>query len=107
MYHYTVRCEFNLANEKLIGRWVDWLVESHIQDVLDGGASRAVFLKMNSEVPTFEIRYEFESQDSFENYEVHHAPRLRQHGIEKFPPDDLGMKYSRTEGQVLNSFLAS
>lgn len=100
MYCYTVRCEFTTGNDELAKRWLAWLLHSHIQEVLNSGATRAQILQMTAELPTYEIRYEFESEKAFKEYEANHAPRLRDAGIEKFPPDELGLNYSRTDGYV-------
>ena len=100
MYHYTVRCEFPDTDGDLMKRWVSWLVDSHLQDVLNAGATNARILQMRSDVPVLEVRYEFESQKTFLDYEANHAPRLREEGLEKFPSEELGMKFSRSDGWV-------
>ena len=103
MVSYTVRCCF--ADSNVADRWLQWLVEEHIQDVLDAGATAAELFEMDSEARTFEIRYQFNSRDEFNFYEQHHAPRLREEGLRKFPLN-LGLQYSRTIGETLGTFAA-
>lgn len=97
MFSYTVRCGF--TNNDVAASWLNWLKEEHIQDVLNAGATGAEVFKMNNST-TYEIRYQFQNKASFEEYELNHAPGLREEGLAKFPLE-LGLEYSRTTGQSL------
>lgn len=103
MYRYTVRCEFHGDDPELVERWLGWLREPHIADVMLGGATGAEVVKMSADIPTFEIRYQFGSREAFERYERDFAPTLRDEGRQLFPPDQLKMSYQRTDGQVVFS----
>ena len=100
MYRYTVKCAFTSGDELLIQRWLNWLQDPHISDVMSGGALGAEVVRMNNDVPTFEIRYRFPSREVFLTYIAEHAPKLREEGLSKFPLE-LGLAYERSEGQVL------
>ena len=97
MFSYTVRCTFTDA--EVVGRWMNWLRDKHIQDVIDAGAVGAEVFKMNN-TETYELRYQFASQADFEKYELEHAPGLREEGLAEFPLE-LGLEYARTTGESL------
>lgn len=103
MYRYTVRCEFTLNDRKVIERWLGWLRDPHIADVMKGGATGAVVVQMAGEPSIYEIRYQFASREDFEKYESEFAPALKDEGRTLFPPDELGMVYSRSHGHVIHS----
>ena len=100
MYSYTVRCSFK--DDQVAETWLKWLDDEHIQDVINGGAIAAEIFKMDVGL-CYEIRYQFESEQSFRDYEANHAPRLREKGLAKFPLV-LGLEYSRTEGSSIRKF---
>ncbi len=100
MFSYTVRCTF--LNPVVADKWLEWLAEKHIADVLKAGASSAEIFQLDGG-SVYEIRYRFESRSLFEDYERSHAPRLRAEGLERFPLE-LGLEYSRTHGQSLARF---
>lgn len=104
MFSYTVRCTIN--KPETAESWLAWLTCAHIQDVLDAGATRAEIFEMETvavEARTFEIRYRFDSVESFLEYERSHAPRLRAEGLEKFPLE-MGLEYTRSTGKSLHKF---
>ncbi len=103
MYYYTVRCEFHGNDPQIIDRWLSWLRDPHIADVVAGGALDAEVVKMNSVTPTFEIRYRFPSRQAFDRYQAEFAPGLKTEGLRLFPPDALGLVYSRSDGEVIFS----
>ena len=105
MYRYTVCCQFTKNDPSVIEKWLAWLHDPHIADVMKGGATGAEVVKLAGEVPTFEIRYQFSSQAEFAKYEAEFAPNLKSEGRALFPPEELGMVYSRTNGQVVHSTL--
>ena len=67
-----------------------------------GGALGADVVRMDGELTTYEIRYRFASRSQFEIYERDHAPQLRAAGLLRFPLE-LGLSYSRTVGEVIES----
>ena len=106
MFYYTVRCRFAAStNESVIESWLEWLRQGHIQDVIDGGATGASIVEMETEEPesVYEIRYQFPERATFANYETETAPGLREEGLQKFPLE-LGLSYERTIGQELDTF---
>ena len=103
MYRYTVRCEFTSGSSRTVEAWLTWLRNLHLSDVLRSGASSAEIVEMSGEHPVYEIRYQFPCRADFEKYLNEFAPALRQEGLSLFPPDQLGMKYSRTDGFVIHS----
>ncbi len=102
MFLYTVRCRFR-GDVQSIDHWLAWMRDVHIEEVLECGAKSASVVKMDTDVPTYEIRYQFNSRGEFEIYERDHAPRLRAEGLELFPLD-LGLSYERTTGEMLFAF---
>ena len=100
MKRYTVSCRFTGDDPAVAMRWVEWLRENHIADVIQGGATGAEIVRMNADVPTFEIRYRFATAADFERYLSDHAPALRADGLKAFPLE-LGLEYSRTDGEVM------
>ncbi len=102
MYRYTVRCEFHGNDSELVQRWLDWLRDPHIADVMRGGARGAEIVKMTADCPTFEIRYQFASREDFDRYQAEFASALREEGLEKFPLEE-GLVYSRSDGEVVFS----
>ena len=103
MISYTVRCRFDVENREIVEQWLDWLDQTHIEDVKNAGAISAEIFEMDAESPTFEIRYQFACRDAFLKYEREMAPELRRDGLQKFPLE-LGLDYSRTVGQSWRSY---
>lgn len=101
MYRYTVRCEFTFKNDDVIEAWLAWLRDPHIADVMRGGATAAEIVSMAGELPTYEIRYQFANRRDFEHYQKEFAPQLRDEGLSLFPATQLGMVYSRSDGEVI------
>ena len=103
MFVYTVRCRFQSEGQSISESWLTWLRDEHIRDVLQAGAISAEIVAMVDDDLVYEIRYRFESRQSFQIYEQNHAPRLRQDGLKRFPLE-LGLEYSRDTGQILDQF---
>ena len=61
----------------------------------------AEVVKMAGEFPAYEIRYRFPDETAFQRYQTEFAPALKAEGLALFPPDQLGMTYQRTDGQVI------
>lgn len=100
MFGYTVICEFINSDRDLADRWVQWLRDEHVADVISAGAASAEVIRLDGEPLTIEVRYKFESRAAFKNYERDHAPRLRAEGLQKFPLE-LGLRFRRTTGDVI------
>lgn len=100
MFRYTVTCEFSNSDQKLADRWIGWLRNEHLADVINAGATSAEVVQLDGRPLTVEVRYDFASRATYEAYERDHAPRLRAEGLEKFPLE-MGLKFRRSTGQVL------
>ncbi len=100
MYRYTVKCTFTTDDPELVDRWLAWLKDPHIADVIGAGASGAEVVRMNCDRPSFEIRYRFPTKRVFEKYIAEHALRLRDEGLRLFPLE-AGLEYERTDGEVV------
>lgn len=99
---YTVRCSF--TDVEVAERWLAWLQDRHLQDVCDAGAESGDVVRLDGDgsedgSTICEARYTFASRQAFSDYEKHHAPRLRQEGLELFPLS-LGLSYSRSVGII-------
>ena len=101
MFAYTVRCEFD--DPAVAQRWLAWMEREHLADVCAAGALRAEVVKFDGQPTCCEARYLFASRAAFQAYERDHAPRLRAEGLKRFPPE-LGLRYSRTTGEVEASY---
>ena len=98
MFSYSVRCSFS---DPSVGQsWLAWLVDEHVDEVLQAGAKSAEIFKVDGG-DIYEIRYRFVSREAFETYEREHADRLRADGLNCFPLD-LGLTYSRTTAESIS-----
>ncbi|MEO1086369.1 MAG: DUF4286 family protein [Acidobacteriota bacterium] len=95
---YTVSCTF--TSPDVASRWLGWLRDGHLADVVDAGAESAYAVRLDGSPVRCEARYTFATRAAFEAYERDHAPRLREEGLALFPLD-LGLEYSRSVGEVL------
>ena len=103
MFFYTVKCTFSGEHKHSVSdRWVKWLIEEHIADVVQGGAIGADIVKMDGDALCYEIRYRFTGRNEFDLYERDHAPRLRELGLTEFPLE-LGLSYERSSGEVIST----
>lgn len=80
-------------------RWIDWLKSGHIADVLAGGATTGRVVRLDAPPLTFAAQYTFPSRVVFDAYLRDHAPRLREEGLQRFPPSDV--QYARRSGDIL------
>ncbi len=94
-FAYTVRC--TAATREVADAFRTWLVDGHLRDVCDAGASRAEVVALDDGL-TLESRYTFDSRAAFEAYERDHAARLRAEGLALFPS---GVAFTRTTGDVV------
>ena len=94
-FAYTVRC--TAATRDVADAFRTWLVQGHLRDVCDAGASGAEVVALDDGL-TFESRYTFDSRAAFEAYERDHAARLRAEGLALFA---TGVAFTRTTGDVV------
>lgn len=98
---YTVIGLFD--DSAVADEWLAWLVNGHLAEVCDGGASAAEAVRLDREPGQplrIEARYHFPSREVFDAYLRDHAPRLREDGLQRFPTS-RGIAYERTVGEVL------
>ncbi|MEE2825998.1 MAG: DUF4286 family protein [Planctomycetota bacterium] len=107
MFVYSIDCEFEQGGtgveSDLVHRWVVWMREVHIPDVIASGARSAEFFQFEREQPTFRVLYHFDSARAFNRYENEHAPRLRAESLREFP-SKTGLSYRRECGESLGRF---
>ena len=94
-----------LPDAQTAERWLRWLRDGHIAEVLAGGARAAEIVQVEGPAHCYEVRYRFPGRDAFARYERDHAPRLRAEGLRLFPPEK-GVTYRRAVGLVLEAFPA-
>jgi hypothetical protein len=97
---YTVGCEID--DPGVAERWLAWLADEHLAEVLGAGAVAAEVVRLDGEAgrpAAFEVRYRFPDRAAFEAYERDHAPGLRAEGLRRFPLA-LGIRYRRTAGEI-------
>ncbi|MEY3022613.1 MAG: hypothetical protein RIS86_1811 [Planctomycetota bacterium] len=96
---YAVRARF--ADAATRARFVSWLVEGHLADVVRAGAEEAELVDLapteDSPFGDVEARYRFADQAAFERYESGPAVALRAEGRERFPPE-AGVAMTRSTG---------
>jgi len=100
-FRYTVAV--SLPDEETAERWLRWLRDGHVAEVLAGGAMAAEIVRCDAPAIEFEVRYDFPSRDAFDRYEREHAPRLRAVALRLFPSEH-GIHYHRSTGIVLDVF---
>ena len=70
-------------------RWLQWLKEEHIPEVIQTGCfTYATILRLlevdDTEGPTYAIQYFAESKGLYNNYIEKHAPTMRQKSFDKW-----------------------
>jgi len=83
-------------------RYLRWLLDGHVRDVLDAGASDAQIIVIDQpELPIrVQTRYVFESQQELDRYLRDRAPELRAQGLRLFGPE-TGVAFTREIGVVV------
>ncbi|TVQ54585.1 MAG: DUF4286 family protein [Phycisphaerales bacterium] len=108
-YSYTVTCTFTEA--AVADEWIAWLNDEHLRDVCEAGALDAEVIRFEPDPAgehqfiVCEVRYHFKDKASFAAYERDHAPRLREEGLKRFPPE-RGLQYARRTGEVRGQYPA-
>jgi len=101
---YTVICA--ITDKQKAAAWLKWLQDGHIQDVIAGGATQATIVQIDNTdnkddtKTTYEVRYTFSDRATYDAYICDHAPRLRDDGLKRFPPES-GFSYNRTVGEII------
>ncbi|MBI4030386.1 MAG: DUF4286 family protein [Proteobacteria bacterium] len=94
---YTVTCA--IEKKEKAREWLAWLRGGHIQDVVAHGAESAQIVAYKEE-GRYEVRYIFPDRATYDSYILNHAPRLREEGLKRFPPED-GFAYGRIVGEIM------
>lgn len=86
----------------LAPKWLAWLKDGHIADVMRGGATSARIIELDpadpGSDPRYVVQYEFASRRALDTYLSEHAPRLRAEGLAKFAPP--AVTYDRRVGTL-------
>jgi hypothetical protein len=101
---YDVTCR--VPGESKALEWLTWLKDEHVKEVIKCGARKADIIRFDDDGKPgvlFQIRYFFDTRESLETYLEEHAPRLRDDGIKRFPPEQ-GFLYERHTGELLFTF---
>lgn len=104
MFSYTVACTFE--DPVVAEQWIAWLRDEHVHDVCAAGALDAEVIRCDVAADALtrgEVRYHFESRMAFDRYLQDHAPRLREHGLKRFPAG-RGIVYERASGEVVVTY---
>ena len=99
---YVVRCTFEPGTADVAQRWLSWLRDIHLSEVLAAGAISADVIQISNDRERYEVHYRFASEEDFLRYERDHAPSLRADGLSRFPLS-LGLAYERSVGTILFS----
>ncbi len=98
---YTVRATCRDVPQR--GRFLAWLVPSHLLQVKAGGAQgvRVVLPDRASETApaVVETQYGFPSRKAFDTYMRDHAPALRADTQKHFPPES-GVAFERQVAEI-------
>ena len=97
MLVYTVTCA--LPSEEECERYLGWLEDDHLADVVRAGAVSGEAVRLDGEGVVVETRYRFASREAFAAYERGPAEALRAEGREKFGPE-TGVTFTRSVGEV-------
>lgn len=102
---YTVTAWF--AAPDVASEFLDWLLGSHgrrghVAEVVAAGAISAEVLtgEDGRQGRYVEVRYRFANQSALDAYVAEHAPRLREDGLRRFPPD-RGVRFDRRVGTLV------
>ena len=89
-----------LRDEVVARDWVRWILDVHIAEVVEAGATSGRLLQIDDTPHTYVVQYEFASRDSLETYLLRHARRLREAGALRFGPIDV--TYSRRTAAIVH-----
>lgn len=104
---YTVRARF--ADAATRARFIAWLADGHLADVVRAGAVDAELVELAAEEASslgdVEVRYHFADDAAFAAYERGPAHALRAEGRALFPPE-AGISMTRSTGVARGLFVA-
>ncbi len=86
-------------DDEIARRWVRWILEEHIADVVAAGALSGRLVRLDDPPHSYVVQYEFASRESVEQYLRDHAPRLREEGARRF--DTADVTYLRRTGDMV------
>jgi len=101
-----------LPDPQTASAYIAWLKDGHLDAVINAGAHSAMIIKHDPPATAhdpphthtgqinIETRYIFPTREVFQHYEKHHAPALRQDGIQRFG-NIQGVTFKRTLGEIL------
>lgn len=90
-------------------RYVAWLEDGHIDQVIKGGAHSAMIVRLDADPPVpgdpatarrVEVRYIFSTREMYDRYVSEFAPALRAEGQKLFGPE-TGVRFERRTGTVV------
>lgn len=105
-FHYSVTA--TLPDEATAGRFIAWLAEGHIADVVRAGALRGRLIRLDADergAIRVEAQYAFADRRTYVAYCDGPAVALRAEGVEKF--GHAGVQFERRTGEVLVSIADS
>jgi len=84
IYNVTIKAENAIAN-----KWLQWMKEEHIHDVINTGCfSNATILRLievdDTDGPTYAIQYKAESKADYNRYIQLHADEMRKKVSDKW-----------------------
>lgn len=84
IYNVTAKVDWSIAQ-----KWLEWMKESHIPDVLATGCFRshqlARLLEVNEDDgPTYIIQFVADDQSKIDDYRTNFAPALREQTMQKW-----------------------
>lgn len=88
------RVTATLPDEPSARRYLAWLVNGHVQEVVRAGKAAARVVRIRADPPQIASIYTFSSQSDLDRYEHDFAPRLRAEGAALFPPES-GIRFTR------------
>lgn len=99
LYNVTIN-----IHESVHDKWMQWMQEKHIADVLATGkfsAARMVKVLVEEEMggTTYSIQYTTDSKETLQSYYDEDAPRLREEGLQLFGDKMLAF---RTELELIS-----
>ncbi|MHC4975015.1 MAG: DUF4286 family protein [Planctomycetota bacterium] len=96
--HYEVTATH--PDQETRERFVRWLLDTHLHDVVDAGALSAEAIRLDGDGYRVLSRYVFESREAFAEYEAGPAIALRGEGVELF--GTAGVVFERRVGEILS-----
>ncbi len=92
-----------LPSDEARDRYVSWLEDGHVDQVIAGGAHTAMIVKLEPDPagrPRVMTQYIFSTRELFDRYVAEHAPALRAEGLRLFGPQ-TGVSMHREIGEIV------